>query len=84
MESNLFIELSEEQQEVVAGGFTFNTGSFFDASQFSKTTALSFAGASSSTANGTTTGAGFTYNNAELSQFLSNGGGTTITQPLSA
>ena len=84
MESNLFIELSSDEQEVVAGGFVFNTGSFFDASQFSKITALSFLGTSSSNANGTTTGAGFTYNNAELSQFLSNGGGTTISQPLSA
>ncbi|MGI8503563.1 MAG: CTB family bacteriocin [Hassallia sp.] len=83
MESNLFIELAEEQQEVVSGGFVFNTGSFFDAGLNTKTTALTFLGTSSSTANGTTTGAGFTYNNAELSQFLSNGGGTTITQPLS-
>lgn len=84
MESNLFIELAEEQQEVVSGGFEFNTGSFFNAGGNSVNTTLGFLGTSSSTAAGTTTGAGFTYTNAELSQFLSNGGGTTITQPLSA
>ncbi|MDF5725307.1 MAG: CTB family bacteriocin [Rhizonema sp. PD37] len=84
MESNLFIAVSEEQQEVVAGGFVFDTGSFFNAGQTTKNTALTFLGTSTSTANGTATGAGFTYNNAELSQYLANGGGTKITQALSA
>lgn len=83
MESNLFIELSEEQQEVVAGGFDFNTSSFFNAGNFSNITGLAFLGGSTSTAAGTATNAGFNYTNTELSQYLANGGGTTIFQPFS-
>ena len=83
MESNLFIELAEDQQEVVAGGFVFDTSSFFNAGATSNTTGLTFLGGSQSTAAGTTTTAGFQYSNVEISQFLLNGGGTTITQPLS-
>lgn len=78
MESNLFIELSTEQQEVVAGGFVFDTSSFYNSSYKSLSKYTNFGGYSSSNAYGTSTNGNYSSSLNKYSNYLSNGGGTTI------
>ncbi|MDF5728410.1 MAG: CTB family bacteriocin [Rhizonema sp. PD38] len=81
MKSNLFIAVSEEQQEVVVGGASNTNNTFFNTLKTLLATNLTFASATSSGKNGTTTGTTATFSRVNQTAAKNTGGASTTVAP---